>query len=354
MNALFLYCRAGFENDCAAEIIAQAARHDISGYCKAKSGSGYVIFSVSDNSPIATLFHQLSIVELIFCRQWFVIQDMRNDLPAGDRISPLLEIVRLIPHRIDRIMVDTTDTNEGKQLSPLCRKLSPLIAKQLKLSGDTTGVKNEISATLHICFLSTHAAYVGYSTADNAEPWLMGVPRLKFPHNAPSRSTLKLEEALLRLLTENEKQQLLKSGMRAVDLGAAPGGWTWILVKRHMYVTAVDNGSMQATLLETGLVEHIRADGFTYQPDQPVEWLVCDIIDRPQRVIERMAIWLISGWCKQAIFNLKLPMKQRYQHTVEYLRYLEDQLEQHKLTYRLTCKQLYHDREEVTVFVRTY
>jgi hypothetical protein len=36
MNALLLYCWAGYENDCAVEIITQAAHYDISGYCRAK------------------------------------------------------------------------------------------------------------------------------------------------------------------------------------------------------------------------------------------------------------------------------------------------------------------------------
>ena len=156
----------------------------------------------------------------------------------------------------------------------------------------------------------------------------------------------------MRLLSAKDREQLLKPGMHAVDLGAAPGGWTWQLVRRHIQVTAVDNGNMQTALLETGLVEHIRADGFTYQPAQPVDWMVCDIIDRPQRVIERAALWLTSRWCRQTIFNLKLPMKQRYQHTYECLEYLKDQLEKNKLHYKMACKQLYHDREEVTVFVR--
>lgn len=352
MNALFLYCRTGFENDCAAEIVAKAALHNVSGYCKAKPDSGYVIFTAGDGSAIDALYQQLSLAELVFCRQWFVILDMRNDLPVNDRIKPLLESARLSPYPIDDLMVDTTDTNEGKQLSPLCRKLTPLLTKQLRQMTDAArDTNNPTATTLHVCFLSTHAAYVGYSRKGNAEPWPMGVPRLKFPHQAPSRSTLKLEEAFLRLLSANEQEQLLTPGMSAVDLGAAPGGWTWQLVRRHIHVTAVDNGTMQAELLETGLVEHIRADGFTYQPAQPVDWMVCDIIDRPQRVIERAALWLTAGWCKQTVFNLKLPMKQRYQHTQQCLQYLRDQLEFHKQPYRLACKQLYHDREEVTVFV---
>ncbi len=108
----------------------------------------------------------------------------------------------------------------------------------------------------------------------------MGIPRLKFPTGAPSRSTLKLEEAFLTFLSERERADKLKPGMSAVDLGAAPGGWTWQLVKRGLRVAAVDNGPMAEALMASGLVEHCRIDGFRYRPAQPVDWLVCDIVEQ--------------------------------------------------------------------------
>lgn len=56
--------------------------------------------------------------------------------------------------------------------------------------------------------------------------------------------------------------------MLAVDLGAAPGGWTWQLVNREMRVTAVDNGPMAENLMYSGLVDHQKVDGYQYRPRQ--------------------------------------------------------------------------------------
>lgn len=42
--------------------------------------------------------------------------------------------------------------------------------------------------------------------------------------------------------------------MYAVDLGACPGGWTYQLVKRNMWVSSVDNGPMAQSLMDTGQV----------------------------------------------------------------------------------------------------
>ncbi|WP_210217143.1 23S rRNA (cytidine(2498)-2'-O)-methyltransferase RlmM, partial [Klebsiella pneumoniae] len=146
-------------------------------------------------------------------------------------------------------------------------------------------------------------------------PWALGIPRLKLLPDAPSRSALKLDEALLTLLAPEEREALVRPGMRAADLGAAPGGWTWVLTRQHVHVLSIDNGPLRQHVLDTGLVEHLRADGFHWHPEQPLDWMVCDMVEQPRRVAERMATWFREGWCRHAIFNLKLPMKKRWDET---------------------------------------
>mgnify|MGYP000741703393 FL=1 len=175
----------------------------------------------------------------------------------------------------------------------------------------------------------------------------MGVPRLRMLHDAPSRSALKLDEAILTLLDPNERDTLLREGMWAADLGAAPGGWSWILARRQIRVYAIDNGPLAETAMATGLIEHLRADGFSWQPPRMLDWMVCDMVEQPRRVATRMAEWFANGWCRRAIFNLKLPMKKRWQETRLCLDLFEQQAGR-PLTVR--AKQLYHDREEITVY----
>ena len=115
----------------------------------------------------------------------------------------------------------------------------------------------------------------------------MGIPRLRFPADAPSRSTLKLEEAFHVFIPADEWDERPASGMHAVDLGACPGGWTYQLVKRSMMVHSVDNGPMAPSLMETGrdapprrrlqvraeqqqdLLAGVRHGGETGEGDQP-------------------------------------------------------------------------------------
>jgi 23S rRNA (cytidine2498-2'-O)-methyltransferase len=170
-------------------------------------------------------------------------------------------------------------------------------------------------------------------------------------HDAPSRSYLKLTEAFEVFLDKSEQAQWLKQGMTAVDLGAAPGGWTWQLVQRGLKVTAVDNGPLKGAAATHPSVKHLRQDGFRFRPQRAVDWLVCDMVEQPQRVATLMAEWFIGGFTQRAIFNLKLPMKKRVASLNEALGSLRKALDAKGIRYRLEAKQLYHDREEVTIFL---
>ena len=151
----------------------------------------------------------------------------------------------------------------------------------------------------------------------------------------------------------DEWDERLASGMYAVDLGACPGGWTYQLVQRSMMVYAVDNGPMATSLMDTGQVFHEREDGFRFRPPRTnISWLVCDMVEKPARVANLMADWLVNGWCREAIFNLKLPMKKRYEEVTQNLAMIEQRLTENGINAQIRARQLYHDREEVTVHIR--
>lgn len=348
IQSLLLYCRAGFEKECAAEIADRAAAVDVAGYCKAKPDSGYVQFVPSDPAT-ANRLQNIRPAELIFARQVVCGAEFLGALPVTDRLEVLLPAIRRIGDRFAGLRLETADTNQAKELSVFCRKFAAPLRQALQRLGVDLTVAD--AANLHLFFLSSTAVHVGWSDPAAASPWLMGIPRLKFPSGAPSRSTLKLEEAFLTFLSEAERQALLKPGLTAVDLGAAPGGWTWQLIKRGLKVTAVDNGPMAPVVMESGLVEHLKVDGFRYRPMKPVDWLVCDIVEQPIRIAALMARWLAEGACRRAIFNLKLPMKKRYEEVQRCRGLIEDALAGTPCAGRLRFKQLYHDREEVTGYV---
>ncbi|HXH02589.1 MAG TPA: 23S rRNA (cytidine(2498)-2'-O)-methyltransferase RlmM [Candidatus Competibacteraceae bacterium] len=349
LNHLILYCRPGFEGECAAEIQERAAAMQSHGYAKARPGSGWVLFSPYEPGRAGELARALEFRSLIFARQLLATPGLVAELPVHDRLSPLLAALDGLAERYSALWLETADTNEAKALSVFCRKFAvparAALERAGRLAGDAPGLPR-----LHLFFLGSAAAYPALSWPDNASPWPMGIPRLRFPAGAPSRSTLKLEEALLLFLDPAERAQRLAPGMRAVDLGAAPGGWTWQLVRRHLQVSAIDNGPLDKALLDSGLVEHRREDGFRYRPPRPVEWMVCDMVESPSRIARLVAQWLAEGCCRESIFNLKLPMKKRYVEVKRCIDLIAEALA--GIPYRLALKQLYHDREEVTGHLR--
>ena len=114
-----------------------------------------------------------------------------------------------------------------------------------------------------------------------------------------------------------------------------------------------DNGPMAQSLMDTGQVTWLREDGFKFRPTRSnISWMVCDMVEKPAKVAALMAQWLVNGWCRETIFNLKLPMKKRYEEVSHNLAYIQAQLDEHGINAQIQARQLYHDREEVTVHVR--
>lgn len=347
MNSLLLHCRPGFEGEVCAEIGEHAGRLNVAGYARARPNSAHAEFVCSEPGGAERLMRGLRFAGLIFPRQW-----ARGDfveLPESERIGVLLE--RLADYPVcGSLWLEVLDTNEGKELSTFCRKFEVPLRKALLKAGRLEDDPRK--PRLLLTFKSGREVFLGLAEANNSAAWPMGIPRLKFPRAAPSRSTLKLEEAWHQFIPREAWDLRLAPGMTAVDLGAAPGGWTWQLVNRHMRVTAVDNGPMAPSLMDSGLVEHVRADGFVFRPRRPVDWMVCDIVEKPARTAALIETWLGEGLCREAVVNLKLPMKQRYAEVRRLLERIGDGLAARGVKASIACRQLYHDREEVTCHLR--
>ncbi|MGF1642196.1 MAG: 23S rRNA (cytidine(2498)-2'-O)-methyltransferase RlmM [Thiotrichales bacterium] len=348
IGGLTFLCRPGFEPECASEVQSTLADRAISGYCKTKTGDGFGVFHAHDRAGMAHAAPHVDTRALTFVRQGIWLTGIADALPEHDRLSMLLDQLPAGP--FGALRLESPDTNAGKAVQTFCRQFAPHMERALRQRGmlreDSNGLPN-----LHLLFPHSRAAYIGVTDPARAWPWLGGFPRLKMPRDAPSRSTLKLDEAIQTFLTPEQRQRWLRPGLSAVDLGAAPGGWTWQLVRRGLHVTAVDNGSMAPELYATGLLEHCRADGFRYRPSSKVDWLVCDMVEQPQRVARLVAEWFARGDCHHAIFNLKLPMKQRHAMVQDCAALLRTELERNTPAHVLRLRQLYHDREEVTGFV---
>ena len=162
-----------------------------------------------------------------------------------------------------------------------------------------------------------------------------GQRRMADDPQAPSRSYLKAEEAYIVLGREPA------AGETVADLGAAPGGWSYSAARRGALVTAVDNGPLKGAGLHPGIT-HKTEDAFTFRPEKPVDWLFCDMVEDPERIIALVDRWLKEGWCKRLVVNLKFGRVD----PVALLRKTE-LIRRHCSTFK--ARHLFHDREEFTL-----
>ncbi|MFZ3322872.1 MAG: 23S rRNA (cytidine(2498)-2'-O)-methyltransferase RlmM [Usitatibacter sp.] len=343
-SRVLVYCRAGFEKECAQEVTAAAADMGVDGFVRARPDSGFALFQAHQDDMGEDFARHLAFGRLIFARQLVRAGELIA-LPEADRVTPIVAAARAMGKRFAALHVDMPDTNDGKALSSLTKPLMPHLEKALRKAGivfDDEAAEDR----LHVFFVGGRACHVGIAPVANSSAWPMGIVRLRMPSAAPSRSTLKLAEAIGEFLDEKERARRLAPGTTAVDLGASPGGWTYQLVQRGIMVTAVDNGPMDAKLLDSGQVKHRRDDGFHYRPAEPVDWMVCDMVESPSRIAKLVARWIAEDWCRESIFNLKLPMKKRWEETLRCRQIIDEALGGGG--YFLRFKHLYHDREEIT------
>lgn len=82
MKQVMLYCRAGFEKDCAGEVQEKATNIEVFGFPRLERNSGYVLFECYQDGDAERLIRELDFNNLIFTRQFLrlpaVLRRCRN------------------------------------------------------------------------------------------------------------------------------------------------------------------------------------------------------------------------------------------------------------------------------------
>jgi 23S rRNA (cytidine2498-2'-O)-methyltransferase len=114
----------------------------------------------------------------------------------------------------------------------------------------------------------------------------------------PSRAYLKLWEALTRLGTWPHP------GETCLDLGAAPGGWTWALARLGARVIAIDKAPLAPEVAALPGVTWREGSAFALAPE-PADWLVCDVIAYPRRLLTLVQRWIAAGTVPRIVCTVK-------------------------------------------------
>lgn len=118
--------------------------------------------------------------------------------------------------------------------------------------------------------------------------------------DAPSSAHRKLDEALAWLGAHPGERDLV------LDLGAAPGGWSFVALSHGAQVIAVDRAALDPQVAAHPRLTHVKRDAFSYVPDRPPTWLLCDVIAEPDRSFDLARRALESRMLNALVVTLKL------------------------------------------------
>lgn len=227
-----------------------------------------------------------------------ILQQMPLDIMhamARDEEDTLLDVI------LPAVVRKGSAARQEHPLSPQADALREMLAGKLSgrkeaalaalaISQDQSALRPVSSSItlIQILLVDAWQAYMSIASTDKdpLRAWPAsfagGQASVELDKRAPSTAHAKLDEALSWL------QDGPNAGETALDLGAAPGGWTWRARMRGAKAIAVDRGELDSRLTKDPLVQHLRSDAFGYIPNEPIDWLLCDVIDMPQKNAERL------------------------------------------------------------------
>jgi len=141
-------------------------------------------------------------------------------------------------------------------------------------------------------------------------PYPGGRYPIELPPEAPSRAYLKIEEAVAAFALP------IEAGHTALELGAAPGGAVYALLRRGVHVLAVDPAELEPHVLSFegpggARATHLKLAASDLQRDQlppHIDWLLLDVHLAPGvalRAASRIAS-MYTRTLRGAVFTLKL------------------------------------------------
>lgn len=219
------------------------------------------------------------------------------------------------------------------------RETSQLILQSLEEAGYQHDPKQAIQ--ILSLYVTDTGIFAGYSTkSENLSEWNGGEVHLS-PKGTISRAELKLEEVFI------EMEGLPDSG-RALDLGAAPGGWTHFLLNKGFRVTAVDPAKMDPAV-RVKEMKHYKMVTQQFIREIPKKEYALIVNDMKMDIWESIEIMMdFTAYLTDegvGVITLKLPKRVRYHTIQKVLGTLE------KGFRVLKAKQLFHNRSEITVIL---
>ncbi len=146
-------------------------------------------------------------------------------------------------------------------------------------------------------------------SADCSSPYPNGeIEFIEDKLGPPNRAYLKIWEALALCGALPDRNDT------CLELGASPGGWTWVLGQYAGKVYAIDRAPLDPRVAAQKSIEFRAGNAFSATPrDYPdVTWLISDLICYPDKLLEFIQPWLDAPALKRMILTIKFQGQDTY------------------------------------------
>lgn len=270
--------------------------------------------------------------------------DYSIDVSEGIDVAAILEVVRSYKSQInegDNVGVQIRKAKGEYELNSTEMKeaVDKVLIEEMKAMPQT----KEPDKVISVLFAESNC-YIGLSkAADNISSWSGGMIHYKKEFDDISRSKYKLMEAMYVFGID------LAGIESALDLGAAPGGWTSVLLEHGIRVTAVDTRTMEKRLSDNPNFTHINKslEELELQSDSLFDMITFDMSMNPYKAAG--IIILSAKHLKNdgiAVITVKLANEKIWKSLKEVMKKYSEVFE------ILGAKQLFHNRDEVTLYMK--
>ena len=291
----------------------------------------------------------------IFVRHLAPVQTIANLSNTAEDLAGLATAIADLPglallergthFAVQSRLAQTEESQGGRPYSSgqINQALAEMIAEE---TGATESIKRPQVIISLLCTMDK--GYMGISTAEeNLSSWPGGARRFAQTPEQMSRAEFKLLEAL------DVFGVTLPSQGHALDLGAAPGGWTRLLLEAGLNVVAVDPANLDPRLTRGKRLEHYRGYAENYLDEAIRRGTHFDLIVNDMRMDAREAARQLvkASLCLRTdgfiISVFKLP---HAAPGINPLTNLKEALNILGKRFSLVqARQLFHNRQEVTV-----
>ncbi|GIP19927.1 SAM-dependent methyltransferase [Paenibacillus sp. J22TS3] len=289
---------------------------------------------------------RLRMEQPIFLRHIFPVQ-YQIGIVNGDKENAMKQLVACLKHLHE--LHDAHVTVQARKASHQCWDGTSNDLKEAVQMGISDVVKEFVvkdAERIVSVLVTENAMFTGISAPrDNLSDWNGGAVRFQKEEGQISRAKFKLLEA------EKVFGIDFVSFRDALDIGAAPGGWTSFLLERGLRVTAVDPAKMHPSLMASERLTYLQknADSVKFRDNQ-FDLMVCDMSWSPKltaKLVTGLLYSLSPGGT--AVVTVKLLSKKPLALIKEVMDTFENA---HMQIQR--AKQLFHNRDEITLYMIKY